>query len=298
MFSNLEISKSVGRLFSLALTLGLLVFLGVKLSQIGWRDVIDSRPREALFYLLVFLNWLSIPIAEVILYSKLLERNLWPQFLIFVRKRVLNFGVVSYSGEAYFTHWLQKQSAMEWKKAIALVRDINLVSASVSGFLLVVLLLLFLSYGQVNFLNEILKVNPLIIFFALAGLSLLFPVLRWLARLQDGLSKNQIFTSSGIFVVRLLITFGLMVAQWAVVLPEVSLSFWFSLLVLWQIATRIPFMPSHDFLLAGLASLIAKASGASEAEFVSLFVTAAACNQVFNFGGFLTASVLKKTKSS
>src|ERR1700733_804681 len=83
----------------------LLAYLTYRLTQIGWAQVWQARPRSWLYYLVLAASFFVQPAADLLVY-----RNLWrisgrPRLSILLRKRLLNSAVLDYSGDAYFFGW-------------------------------------------------------------------------------------------------------------------------------------------------------------------------------------------------
>ena len=253
-FSEDERFKRAFKIFQkiiVVIIIGLIVY---NLYQIGWQDVLQSLPTQPLFYILFVFIFLSLPVAEILIY-----RQVWPIkrreiFKAMITKRVYNEEVMGYSGELYLMTWARKHLDKSDWKILADVRDNNIISSINSTLVAFVLIgvLIFtgvidpnLVFGSVNFVYII---TGVIVIVALIALAAQFK--RYIFTLP--LKKALIIFS--IYFGRFIIHHGLLMAQWAVVIPDTPLSIWLIFITLIIIINRIPFIPNRDlvFLWAGI----------------------------------------------
>ena len=119
--------------FQYALLACVVVYLIIRLSEVGWSDVLGELPESPLFYLIFVLRYLALPLSEIPTYEIVWRRPLWRRFSAFLRKRVYNFAVMGYSGEAFFTLWARRNLDLSDREIVAGVKDNNLISALVSN---------------------------------------------------------------------------------------------------------------------------------------------------------------------
>ena len=106
------------------LTVGFLVY---QVGEIGWDKVWAVLPAAPWFYILFALSYLSLPVADLVIFHRLWALP-YRQFRLFLRKRVLNEALLGYSGEAYLYLWARKRPYLR-VPALAAVKDVNITSA-------------------------------------------------------------------------------------------------------------------------------------------------------------------------
>jgi hypothetical protein len=80
-----------------------------------------------------------VPVSELALYEIIWSQPLVRHFFVFIRKRVYNFAVMGYSGEAFLTLWARRRLRLPNKRILIGVKDNNLLSAFASNAATVVL---------------------------------------------------------------------------------------------------------------------------------------------------------------
>ena len=125
--------------FRIVLSLVILAYLVRRVSEVGWEQVGQSFPENPWFYVLSVAIYALLPLSEIVIYELILKTPLWRDLSVFLRKRVYNFAVFGYSGEAWFILWLRRRLALTHRRAISAVKDNNVLSALVSNTAAVVL---------------------------------------------------------------------------------------------------------------------------------------------------------------
>ena len=71
-----------------ALALGIFGYLVYALRDVGWAEVVAGLPTDPLFYLLFYLLYFSLPVAELFVYRITWVFDLWKSFPAFIKKHL------------------------------------------------------------------------------------------------------------------------------------------------------------------------------------------------------------------
>lgn len=273
-----------------ALMAGVVVYLVYRLSLVGWREVIDNLPSSPWFYALFAMRYFAMPLLEIPAYELVWGRPLWRYVTAFVRKRVYNFAVMGYSGEAFFTLWARRRLALSDQRILAGVKDNNILSALASNAATVMLIV---ALAASDSLDPGLNAVPgAAVLFSLAFLSafcltLLVVVFRnKIVDLPSGVMGKLI----GIYAARVAIIMALHAGMYAVALPGAPLLAWMMFIALQLVLSRIPFVPNQDLVFLGAALSLAPIVGAPEAAIAGMLVAEAGLSQIFNFALFFATA--------
>lgn len=262
------------------LFIAVLSYLTYRLSEIGWLEVWKSLPGTIWFYVLFALIYLILPVADQINYQIILRLNLWRSFPIFLRKRVFNFAVFGYSGEAYFIFWAKRHLALADWKAFSAVKDNNILSGLASNSVTVILLIAFLLTGQLNSIITALPDMPVYLGGAALAAAVLVPVV---IRFRQHLLSLPAKTALAVFAVhiaRIVVILGLTALQWSAALPDVPFGTWLLFLTAQMVLTRIPFLPNQDLIILSLGLSMTGFVNAPSASVAAMFVAAGALTQL------------------
>lgn len=275
--------KLLGRALQACVMLAVLAYLAGRLTQIGWSEVIASLPKQVSFYALFILGYVSIPIAEVLIYSSLWGRSLWNSSWAFVVKRAYNFGVFDMSGEAYFGVWANRRLGLPARTVLATLKDVNLLSAASSNLATPIFLVALLLFAQDG--PQALGLAPQALGWGFAGVSAVA-----VATLVAGAFQRRILsvdahrasTTFYLHSVRFVVSSVLQALQWAVVFPEAGFEIWLWFLAVQMALSRIPVLPNRDLIFVGLSVSLAHSVQAPEAAVAAMFVMSAALMQITN----------------
>ncbi|MDI6400568.1 hypothetical protein QLX67_01050 [Balneolaceae bacterium ANBcel3] len=248
---NVKKSISYFRKGLLAFIIALIIY---NLYKIGWNEVLQSLPGQPLFYVLFIILYLTLPIAEVMVYRQVWPLKKFDLFKTMIIKKVYNEEVMGYSGELHLFTWGRKQLDKKDLNILADIRDNSILSSITSNIVafLLVGLLLFLGILDPDIFFDHLNILYLLFFlvlFVIVG-ALLFQFRKYLFSLS--LKKASLIFS--IYFSRFILHHGLLILQWSIVFPLIPINEWFLLVALIIIINRIPFIPSRDlvFLWAGI----------------------------------------------
>lgn len=261
-------------------------YLTEKVRAIGWTDVLAALPTTPWFYVFVVAMYFTYPLGEWLVYRRLWDDVAHKRFDVFVRMRIYNAAVMSYSGEAYLGIWAAKRVGGRKRDIAAKIKDSQILSALSSNSLTIVLLALLFSSGKLGIFTGADPSYPTYVAIAL-GLSLfLIPLVLWfrnqILSLEPGVTR-YVF---GVHFTRLIAVVALQVGSWAVVLPNVPMEIWLVFLTGQYVLTRVPFLPNVDLMIAGLGLTLLSFVDAPAAALAGVFVASGAINQVLHLSLF------------
>lgn len=273
-----------------AIFVAVVVLLIAQLSDVGWGEVFSALPSSPWFYAIFTIRYFLQPLSEIPAYELVWRTPLRRRWTAFVRKRVYNFAVMGYSGEAFFTLWARRTLKLSDRDIIVGVKDNNLISALVSNgaTALAVISLFFL--GDLE--RELAAIPGGTLLFGLAFLSaasLAVAVVmfrRQLIQLPKGMTRKIIAINS----VRIVVIMVLHALLYASAIPGPPLAAWLMFIALQLVLSRIPFLPNQDIVFLTAALALAPEIGAPEAAIAGMLIAEAGLSQIFNLALFaLTA---------
>ena len=261
---------------------GVVAYLLFRLTHVGWGQVLDNLPQSYWFYIFFLLRFLALPMSELAIYEIVWRTPLLKFFFVFIRKRVYNFAVMGYSGEAFLTIWARRRLHLSDKTILMGVKDNNLLSAFTSNSA-TVLLIFFLA--ATDGLRAGLEAFPGAgLLFALAFLSattlaiLVIIFRRKLIALPPGVMPVLL----SVHGVRQILIIGLHAAMYAAALPGAPLQAWLIFIAMQLVLSRIPFLPNQDVVYLTAALTLSPIVGMPEAAVAGMLVAEAGLSQLFN----------------
>ncbi|MEM7568190.1 MAG: hypothetical protein AAF337_00205 [Pseudomonadota bacterium] len=289
-------ARLAGQSVRWALTLGVFALLVWRVRDIGWSDITDHLPSSIWFYALIVLLYFVQPVSELLIYQGLWRREGPISFGVFLRKRVYNFAVMSYSGEAYLYMWARKALSLGDRTILAAIKDNVVLSALVSNTATVIMVLFFMATGQ---MQRFFQVSPDIqLYVAIAaGLALVLAVavLRFRHSVLS-MAGKALRTVIQIHGLRLIVSLVLQALIWAIALPSVPLQTWLVLVTLQLVLTRIPFLPNQDLIFLTLVVSVAGHVEARDSAVAGTFLMITALTQVLHLVSFIGAGFSKQTR--
>lgn len=261
-------------------------FLVVQLSRAGWGAVLASLPETPWFYLIFALRYFLQPLSEVPAYGLVWRAPLWRHWTAFIRKRVYNFAVMGYSGEAFFTLWARRTLQLSDREVLTGVKDNTLLSALVSNTWTAGVIAALFFFGDLQ--RDIAGLPGGHALFALAfvssaGLALAMTAFR---RKLIGLAAGVMRRIIAINAVRIFLAFILQALLYASVLPQAPLSAWMTFIALQLVVTRLPLLPNKDIVFLTAALTLVPEVGAPEAAIAGMLLAEAGLSQLFNLALF------------
>ncbi len=271
--------------------LAVILFLANKLEAVGWRDVLASLPGTPWFYFCFAIMYFAYPVAEQIVYRLIWGMDTRKHTGVFLRMRVYNFAVLSYSGEAFLAIWARKNLKLPGGRVFSSIKDSNILSSLASNSFTIILLASLFVTDQLHFITDANADFHLYLALAfLVGVILVPAVIHFRKHILslEGTTGRKVFL---VHLTRQIIVLLAQIAMWAVAVPEVPVDAWLLLLTAQMVLTRIPFLPNTDLLLAGLGLSLMGYMAAPEAKLAGMFFAAGVLSQAFNVIVFVFASL-------
>ena len=268
--------KAAIQLLRWGLPAALLVIIGRRLAELGWREIWTARPANPGFYLLLVAQFFLQPFGDYLVY-----RNLWrdvPPMAIILRKRLMNTFMLDYSGEAFFYFWAQRNLTLPPGMLVHGIKDSNLLSGGAGLAMVWILGLILLVTGGLHipvipgqtWLYVLIGVVP----FVLCGALFL------VNRKVTVLSRRQLATVFAIHFLRasfvLLIEFGLWWLSGALTSAVACVQF----VALRQVITRLPLVPNKDLIFVGVGIAAAGITRAAVTPVATVLLILAAADLV------------------
>ena len=266
-----------------AIPVALLLVIGRRLTELGWREIWIARPGAIGFYVLLVLQFFIQPFGDYLVY-----RNLWgsantPPMAVILRKRLLNTFMLDYSGEAFFYFWAQARLKLAPGMLAHAIKDSNVLSAGAGLTMIYVMVLTLLAGGGLHipvalsahgWLYGLIGSVPLIL---CAGLVLGHRKLTALNRKQLAATFAIHFTRS---LLVLAVEFGLWELSGALPSAVACLQF----VALRLVVTRLPLVPNKDLIFVGAGIAAAGMTNLSVTPVATVLVILAAADLVLAAG--------------
>ncbi len=281
VFRQSERGKLTFKVLRYTFQFGILGYLIYQLTHIGWMNVIRALPLNPLFYILLLVHYFVLPISEQYIYRLSLNFSFWQGVKIFVKKKILNTDVYVYSGEAYFFWWARQNLKETDRYIFNVIKDNNIISSIASTFMAVIVLLCFLFFSQET-MADIIPLSENAFKWTIIGAVIALPLIIYLLRFiisMTPIMAGKVFT---VHTIRFVLAYALEICQWAVVLPEVPLHYWFIYSGSKMVMSRFP-IPSVDLLFIPVSISISERLGGPDAEIAALMIAVPAVNKAVNF---------------
>lgn len=277
------------RPLSWAIVAGMLAWLVWRLGEIGWVEVWRALPTSFAFYALVLAAYLVLPVADALIYRRFWGIRVFPSLDMFLRKRVYNSALVGYSGEVALLVWARGRVGKSDAALLHAIKDTNILSAVVSGCGAALL---------VGWLATRLALDELasgaLVWWGVAtvALAVLLPLALMARRRTLAMSRREVGTVLAIHALRFLIGLALLLAQWRVVMPDASGLALLTLLAVYVLVGRIPFVPNRDVLFVGIALAVANRLAFEQAPLAGILLATSALQQALHLLVFALAAAV------
>lgn len=276
------------------LTLGIVGYLVVRFSQIGWGEILRELPTNGWFYAIFLLLYATLPVSESVIYRIAWGTPFWRNLPVFIKKRVYNKDFLGYSGEAYLFAWARRHVALPARRILGIIKDNVVLSGFGSTVFAVVLLAAFLAVGNVEALG--ISRDRGMLYFVIAAAALVVLGLlgtRFRGRLFS-LPGRVLVLVFGLHFGRLAAMNVLQVVQWDLVIPEVGWQSWFVFLAAQVVISRLPLLPARDLLFLGASVELAVVLGIPRAAMAGMLVALSALDKALNLVLFVAVSALDR----
>ena len=313
-WADSPLASQIRKGFNGLLSLLILLLLARAIAQVGWDQVIAVVPASPAFWLLFAGSYLLQPLVEWFIYRRWWKCD-WRDVGIFLRMRVMNDALFSYSGHTYLLVWAARRMGIQYdpngprkrifgrgdgpgvdpgRNPFAAVKDMAITSGLAGNFATLVLLLLALSMDAASVLSAALDPRTLrILLWSFVGLIVLnIAILAFRRRIMSLPVRENLFSFRW-HLFRVLAAQAFLVGSWAVALPGIAFDNWFLLGALRMVIMRMP-VPNKEILFAALAvSLVEDAS----IEVAALMAAQGALQLVFHAMSWGAAVALETTGS-
>jgi hypothetical protein len=282
------------RTIHIVLTLAAAAFLAARLHGLGLTGVIDALPRSAVFYALFAAAYFASPVTDWLIYRFAFSfHDVGLQ--VFLRKRVLNEALLDYAGEAYLYAQIRARTGIAATVTASAIKDVALLSGAVSNGATVLLLALLALESPRTFLDiHGIRASLGVAAVLVVGLLAALIVFRRTLLTAD---RRTTWVLLAAHTARLMLVLALQVSQWMAGLPGIVLSRWLTVLALWMVATRIPFVPNRDLMLAAAGAALAGILAAPPTAVAALFLAAGALPLMTHGLVLLVLAVLPQSQS-
>jgi hypothetical protein len=294
-FFKTERGKKVLKWGQRVVNVGILGWLVYQLTTIGWSEFWHSLPAVPLFYILFLLLFFQLPLFEVFIYRITWDFDALRSVPVFILKRVYNKDVLGYSGEFYFFAWAKKTLQLRGREIFNTIKDNNIISSVASTLISLGLLAGFFFTGQIKIIQQIASQNRS---YFIAGVILVIIIVALFIKFRHYVISMPVRTAYKIFSIQL---FRLVLGQFLnllmfyVVLPDTPLYIWFTLIAVQIILSRIPFLPSRDFIFAGLSITLAGSMPVSQGAIAGIVITKGVLNKIGGAASFGITNLFKQS---
>ena len=272
-------------------------FLIRQISDIGWRDVLNSLPTHPLFYILLVVLLFSLPISEVFIYRISWRFKGSSIFGMLIKKSVLNREVMGYSGEVLAYTWGKEHVDLPDREILKTIRDNNILSTVSSTVVAVGLIVFFLTFGKLNLADLIGDTDATYVIGALVAGSIIAGFAYRYRRFWFSMDRRSALLISSIYVGRQLLGMALQILQWAVALPEVDIQTWFTFGAVSMILSRVPVIPNKDLIFVSAGIGLAGVVDISSASVAGMLLVISALRRMIHFALFLGVSAWQKAST-
>ncbi|HEX4027421.1 MAG TPA: hypothetical protein VHX18_07345 [Rhizomicrobium sp.] len=257
----------------------LLVIIGRRLSELGWREVWVARPGNPVFYLLLVLQFLIQPFGDYFVYRNLWSAQSTPPMTVILRKRVMNTFMLDYSGEVFFFLWAQGHLKLKPGMLVHGIKDSNVLSAGAALAMLYLMTPMLLASGGLHIPAGISAHGWLYLLIGSVPL-ILCSVLVLGRRKLTALTTGQIAGTFLIHFTRSALVLGVEFWLWQLsdALPSAVASLQFVALRL--VVTRLPLVPNKDLVFVGAGIAAAGMAKVSVTPVATVLVILAAADLV------------------
>lgn len=246
--------------------------------------------------MLFFILYVTLPVAEVLIYKQVWTFKAWEGFKVFITKKVYNDEVMGYTGEVYLYTWGRKLEGQSDKDVLKNIRDNSILSAVNSNITAFLLIGVLISAGQVKLSQLIGNVNYLYVSLGIFVTAVLIVLFIQFRQYLFDLPLKKAATIFGIYTVRFAIHHALLMLSWAIVIPDTPLNVWFTFLATIIVVNRIPFIPSKDLVFVWFGIELSKMLNMATASVAGMLLVFSALTKITNLVLFTLISFYTEAK--
>ena len=257
----------------------LLIIIGRRLTELGWREIWGARPGNLFFYVLLVAQFLIQPFGDYFVYRNLWGQDCTPSMAVILRKRVMNTFMLDYSGEVFFFLWAQQNLKLKPGMLVHGIKDSNVLSAGAGLAMLYLIMLLLLATGGLHIPASISAHGWIYLLIGSVPLILCGALVLGRRRLT-ALTPGQISVTFLIHFTRAMLALGLEFWLWQLsgALPSAVASLQFVALRL--VVTRLPLVPNKDLVFVGAGIAAAGMTRVSVTPVATVLVILAAADLI------------------
>lgn len=302
-------ASRINKAFNALLSALILILLVRAIAEVGWHQVVAVIPASLLFWLLFIGSYLLHPLTEWFIYRRWWQCD-WRAIGVFLRMRVMNDALFSYSGHTYLLVWAARHLGIQFDpkappgtilgrgtgpgadpaaSPFAAVKDMAITSGLAGNFATLVLLLLALSMDGASVLSAALdpRTQRILLWSFVALIVMNVGILAFRSKIMSLPAAENVF-AFGWHLFRVLAVQALLVASWAVALPGIAFNTWFLLGALRMVIMRLP-VPNKEILFAALA--VSLTEGAS-LEIAALMAAQGALQLLLHVASWAAAAAI------
>ncbi len=303
--------KRLQRAFSALLSILILGLLADAIAQVGWRNVIGALPANPLFWLLFIGAYVLPPLVDWRIYRHWWSLG-WGSMAVFLKMRVMNEALFSYSGHTYLLVWAANRMGIEFDpdkpparimgrgegpgvdpstSPFAAVKDMAITSGLAGNLATLVMLVAAVLLGGEAVLDD--TVDPAtmkILLWSFAAMILLnVGILAFRGKVMSLPVRENLFAFRW-HLFRVLLAHMALVGSWVVALPHIAFGTWFLLGALRMVIGRMP-VPNKELLFAAIAVSL---TGDAAADVAALMAAQGALHLVFHAVSWVAAAAIER----
>jgi hypothetical protein len=290
--------RRIGKWARRAFYLAILAVLARQMTMIGWSEIARSLPSQPLFYVIFAVMYFSLPATETLIYRISWTFRLVEGFLAFLKKRVYNKDVLGYSGEVYLYLWAEQRVGRPRREVVGVIKDNNIISSIASTIFGVSVLAVLIGAGQVTLPAGFLAWEGVEMVAAAMVVTVLVAIGVKFRRSIFWLGSGALASLFVIHLGRLIFVNVLQVLQWSVVLPDVGMNAWLTLIAVLIVTSRIPFLPARDLIFIGAGLELSQAMGIPVAGVAGMLLVGSVLDKTVNLALFSLVTVTQRRSSA
>ena len=278
--------------------LGIVAYLAWQLRDVDLVQVAGGLPLNPAFYALLLVVYFALPASQILAYRITWTFRLREAVPVFIKKRILNRDVLGYSGEVFLFSWATKHLKETPKALMKTIRDQNILSSAASTMVAIVLIIVFISTGQITLADLVGEQQRGTIIAVTTAAGVLLAILVRIWKYVFSMHWRPATLVFGVHVARLLVRQVAEIAMWHLAMPEVPLKVWFTIAAVMILVSRIPFLVAVDLLNISIAVGLSGVLGVSEPHILALFAAIALVQRGINLLFFAALPVFERKSES
>ncbi|MBS3960684.1 MAG: hypothetical protein KGZ61_02445 [Sandarakinorhabdus sp.] len=299
-----------GKWFSYGISAIILLMLVRSTAGIGWQQVLSALPWSLMFWLLFTGSYLLLPLVDWITYRRWWGFG-WPAIAVFLKVRVMNEALFTYSGHTYLLIWAAGRMEIDFDpdtpfrrllgrgagagvdprtSPFAAVKDMAITSGLAGNLATLLMLIVAFAMGGDEILGQ--TVDPATLNFIVLSFAVLIvlsvAILLFRRNVMSMPAKENMFAFRW-HLFRVLAAHALIVGTWIVALPEIAISTWILLGALRMVIGRLP-LPNKELLFAAIAVGL---TGDASVEVAALMAAQGALHLLFHGIALVAAAAIE-----